>query len=378
MVCSEKQLSVHKDKRNGTWYVKHLNQTKRGFSSKKDAENYEAKLITGIETPKRRNVLKFSEIASDYLMFKKCEIQYSSYLKNKELVMLHIMPYVSDKNIDRFTEYDCRVFRERISKTKFSTPFKNNILNHFKAIFRHAQKYYGLTTNPAQMITPFKKGFEEKIKKKKKEELVWNYDEFGKFIKFVQEEDYKMLFIVLFFTGLRLGEALSLTWLDLKDHKLSITKSVSKVAENGFYEVKETKNVSSIRDVSLNDSLNSLLLDFKKRESTKEGFSDSWFMFGGTKPLSRTSITRKKDNAVEASGVKRITIHQFRHSHATNLINDGVNVVAVSRRLGHSDVSMTLRIYTHLFQKIDTELVENLEESSQILLKNLLTGTFLE
>ena len=177
-----------------------------------------------------------------------------------------------------------------------------------------------------------------------------------------------MLFIVLFFTGLRLGEALSLNWLDLKDHKLSITKSVSKIAENALYEVKETKNVSSIRDVTLNESLYSLLLDYKKEEAARSGFSDSWFMFGGEKPLSRTNIARRKDNAVKESGVKRITIHQFRHSHATNLINDGVNVVAVSRRLGHSDVSMTLKVYTHLFQKVDIELVENLEKSSHDLL----------
>jgi integrase len=51
----------------------------------------------------------------------------------------------------------------------------------------------------------------------------------------------------------------------------------------------------------------------------------------------------------------------IRNSHAANLINDGVNAVAVSRRLGHSDVSMTLKVYTHLFQRTDIELVENLE-----------------
>jgi len=51
----------------------------------------------------------------------------------------------------------------------------------------------------------------------------------------------------------------------------------------------------------------------------------------------------------------------IRNSHAANLINDGVNVVAVSRRLGHLDVSMALKVYTHLFQRVDIELVENLE-----------------
>ena len=182
-----------------------------------------------------------------------------------------------------------------------------------------------------------------------------------------------MLFIVLFFTGLRLGEALALTHADLLDHKLSITKSVTKFSETDVYEVKDTKNVSNIREVTLNDSLYLLLLEYQSSKKENPDFSYSWFLFGDAKPLSRTNIARSKDNEVKKSGVKRITIHQFRHSHATNLINDEVNVVAVSRRLGHSDVSMTLRVYTHLFQKIDLELVENIEKSSH----DLLTGALL-
>ncbi len=121
----------------------------------------------------------------------------------------------------------------------------------------------------------------------------------------------------------------------------------------------------------MNDSLYLLLLDYQNTEKQDTDFQYSWFMFGGVKPLSRTNVSRYKDNAIEKSGVKRITIHQFRHSHATNLINDGVNVVAVSKRLGHSDVSMTLRVYTHLFQKIDEELIDNLEKSSHDLLTDI-------
>ena len=91
-------------------------------------------------------------------------------------------------------------------------------------------------------------------------------------------------------------------------------------------------------------------------------------MFGGERPLSRTRITNAKEIAIKRSGVKRITIHDFRHSHASNLINEGINIVAVSRRLGHADVNMTLEVYTHLFKKNDDILVDYLEESSQNLL----------
>ena len=95
-------------------------------------------------------------------------------------------------------------------------------------------------------------------------------------------------------------------------------------------------------------------------------------MFGRDKPVSRTQITRVKDKAVDLSGVKPITIHQFRHSHASILINGGMNIVAVSRRLGHSDVEMTLKVYTHLFKNKDTEITDFLEKSSPNLLQNLL------
>ena len=364
-------MSIHKDKDRKTWYVKHQNQTTRGFTSKKSAEEYESRLKVKAEIIKRNNHHLFSVVARDFLENKKSEVQYSTYYKSKEIVEKNILPNVEDKPVEDFCKLDCRRFKDELAKSEYSTRHKNNILNHFKAIFKHAQKYYELTTDPTQFLAPFKKSFEEKVKGKRKENEVWDYEEFRQFIASVDQQEYRVLFIVLFLTGLRLGEALALSWEDFADQKLTITKSATKLSEKDTFEIKDTKNTSSIRDVSLNPSLCALLLEYKQKEMLKVGFEESWFIFGETKPLSRTSITRRKDEAIEKSGVKRITIHQFRHSHATNLINDGVNVVAVSRRLGHADVSMTLRIYTHLFQKIDVELIDNLEKSSQ----NLLTRT---
>ena len=91
-------------------------------------------------------------------------------------------------------------------------------------------------------------------------------------------------------------------------------------------------------------------------------------MFGNLKPLSSTTITREKDRAIKKSGVKRISIHDFRHSHASNLIANGINIVAVSKRLGHSNVEMTLRVYTHLIKTTEDQLLSYIDESSQNLL----------
>lgn len=63
------------------------------------------------------------------------------------------------------------------------------------------------------------------------------------------------------------------------------------------------------------------------------------------------------EEGIKKSGVPRIRIHDLRHSHATMLINNGVNIVAVSRRLGHSDINITLKVYSHLLRKTEDEMV---------------------
>ena len=164
---------------------------------------------------------------------------------------------------------------------------------------------------------------------------------------------------------MRLGEALALTWEDFYDSKISITKSHTKQTENGSYEIKIPKSSSSMRVIPINESLNRYLLDFKKSsQKYRHDFSEKDFIFGGKKPLARTTIERKKNEAIEKSGVKKIRIHDFRHSHATILINNGMNIVSVSRRLGHSDINMTLRVYTHLLNKTDMQMMDFLEKSS--------------
>ena len=363
----DNSMSVHKDKKRNTWYVKFNNKTKRGFTTKKDAVDFEAQLKLGIELPDKESDkdILFVVVANDYVDSKKKDLAYSSYVGCKEKVEKYIIPNIENKNILEYTKLDCKNFRDYLFGLDLSTRFKNTIMNHLKGIFLFAQKYYGLMENPSLVLSPFKASFDEKMKQKSKEMSVWTNDDFNKFIACVSQEKYKALFITLFYTGLRLGEAMALTWKDLVGKKLVINKSMTKISENGSYEIKDTKNVSSNRDVSINNLLYLYLKTQQSEQMKLPNYSSSWFIFGGERPLSRTRITNAKDVAVKHSGVKRITIHDLRHSHASNLINEGINIVAVSRRLGHSDVSMTLKVYTHLFQKNDDILVDYLESSAQ-------------
>ncbi len=359
-------MSVHKDK-NNKWYVKYKNKTKRGFNKKFEAEQYEAKLklsqsVIGDE-------IKLYTIIDDYLELTEKRLTHGSYTKIKGVLNKTIKVYAKNKDISKINELDCRSFRENIQNLNYSTAHKNYILNCYKALFKHARIYYKVSNNPTYVLESFKKTFDEKMKNKKKELNIWNENDFNKFISQITKNNYKHLFILLFYTGMRLGEALALNWNDFTNTTISINKSLTRKTNKGTYEIKDTKTVSSIREIDLGYNLSEILKLYKESEEKICAFNNNWFMFGRVTPLPYTSIEREKENAIKKANIRRIRIHDFRHSHASNLIAKGVNIVAVSKRLGHSDINMTLSIYTHLMKETEDKILNYIDSSSQNLLK---------
>lgn len=360
----------YQTKEGTKWYVKSDSLTKRGFNSKKEALDFEFGLDSGLQN----KYPLFSEVAKDYIFTKESsEITYGSINGIKHEINAFIIPIIQDKPIDKYTKLDCRNFKVdlRQSNSNLCTTTLNRILRQYKAIFKHAVEYYELHTNPCALLKPYKTTYEEKKKKKDMETCIWSPEEFDKFISCENDPIYKAFFITLFFTGLRLGEAQALTWNDFDGQNIYVNKSITKKTGKKGFEIKEPKSVSSVRKVSLGNSLSSYLKYFKSTQQQIHGFKESWFIFGGIKPLAQTSITRHKDRAVNESGVKRIRIHDFRHSHASNLICSGCNIVAVSKRLGHENVEITLETYTHLIPKKEDEAMCIVERFSQNLLKQL-------
>lgn len=359
----------YQTKEGTKWYVKSDSLTKRGFNSKKEALEFES----GLNTCTQSRYPLFSEVANDYIRTKTSEVTYGSVNKMKSVLRDYILPIVKDKPIDRFTKIECRDFKLDLqeSNSNLCTKSLNYILQQYKAIFSHAVEYYNLSENPCSALKPYKKTYEEKKKKKDMETCIWSPEEFSKFISFVDNPVYKAFFITLFYTGLRLGEAQALTWCDFDGKYIYVNKSLTKKTKEKSYEIKEPKSVSSVRKVSLGDSVASYLNYYKSTQESTEGFCNSWFMFGGLNPLPQTTIARQKDRAVVKSGVKRIRIHDFRHSHASNLICSGCNIVTVSKRLGHENVEITLENYTHLIPKKEDDALPIIEKSSQNLLKSI-------
>lgn len=159
---------------------------------------------------------------------------------------------------------------------------------------------------------------------------------------------------------MRRGEILALQWKDFKNNSLSIYKSYSK------YGLGETKTENSIRKVKLNKTNIKLLNDLYIEAKKKDHFNEDLYIFGDVKPISFHMLTRKKDYYIEKSGVKRIRIHDFRHSHASFLINNHIPLPAIADRLGDT-INTVLNTYAHLFENSVDELLELIENNSNIL-----------
>lgn len=316
-----------------------------------------------------QKLIMLHDFIDDYLKKGVKNVTFGTIQTKKAIFNNLIKPNFPDKNFFSITEIDCRNFRERIELLDYSTRYKNIILSMFKSLFKYAKKYYKLKNDPSYVIEPFKRSFEEKMKQREKElSRVWQVDEFNQFIKCVNNETYEAFFITLFYTGMRLGEIQALTWKDFKNGELQIVKSLTTKTQDKSYAIKEPKSTSSVRNIQVGKNLEMYLNKYKEKQSKIPGFNEDWFMFGNLKPLPKTTITREKDRAIKEAGVKRISIHDFRHSHASNLIANGINIVAVSKRLGHSNVEMTLRVYTHLIKTTEDQLLSYIDESSQNLL----------
>lgn len=358
-------MSIHKDKtRKKPYYVKYQKKTYRGFKTKNEAVQFELELIANNGVYKKEEYVSIDTLVSEYLNYLKLNLSYGTYTRNINFMNKFILPNLEKKIICNYTEKDCLNFRNYVQSLDCSTTYKNNILTAFKALFNFARKYYGLQYNPTLVIDKIKQSYDEKMEDHKRQSNVWTYDDFNKFIVCVKDYKYKVLFSTLFYTGMRLGECLALTWNDLNDNKISITKNVTRKTQNKVYELKAPKTKNSIRTITIDDNLKKILYDFKESEMNISGFKEDWFIFWRLRPLPQTTIDRVKEIAIKDSGVKRIRIHDLRHSFATNLINNGVNIVAVSKTLGHSSITQTLNTYTHLLQKTDDEMINVLSQNS--------------
>lgn len=282
--------------------------------------------------------MNFEEVYKSYLLFAEKQQKKQSFKSFAHNFNSYILPYFKDFDIYELTKQDFISWQHKILDLNFSNNYNRTLHYQFSAFLHYCCDYFNLKSNVAREVGCFKKKYEEK------KTDFYSLQEFNKFIRCVDNNIYKQFFNLMFFTGTRPSEAMALKFSDLQGDYISITKSIQR---KGNREIDTPKNMSSVRRIKIDKVLKNDLIDLKNYYCGLYGFTEDYFIFGGLKPLSPTSIDRYKKKACERANLRVITQHQFRHSHATLLLQSGIMINEVSKRLGHSRVSTTLDIYTH-------------------------------
>ena len=160
-------------------------------------------------------------------------------------------------------------------------------------------------------------------------------------------------FEMLYWTGIREGELLALTPADFDFEKetVSINKSYQRL--NGKDLITDPKTPKSIRVVKMPRFL---VEEMKDYIDSLYGIQDDQRIFEMTKRY----LHHEMDRGAKAAGVKRIRIHDLRHSHISLLIDMGFSAVAIADRVGHESIDITYH-YAHLFPSKQTEMAERLD-----------------
>lgn len=285
--------------------------------------------------------ITFELMFEKYLEFKKTRIKDSSYYDLRKKLSARLLPFFSEYEMKDITPSMVLEYQKTLSD--YSYRYQKAMYGHLSGLYRFAERYYDIPNIMNKVDRP-------RNLEGKKEMLIYTPEEFYKMLDHVSRHEYAVYFKFLYIAGCRRGEALALRWddIDFNTGNVKINKSIThrgnKPGET--YHETTTKNMGSNRQISLPNFFLNELLEYKKWQ--KENFVDIKYVFCGKDPLPPTSIERHLTTAAKKAGVKRIRVHDLRHSAASFLIHKGISIVAVSRRLGHTSTEQTLNTYSHL------------------------------
>jgi len=334
-----------------------------GSKEAKDLERDLARKIKN-ETPAKN--ITVSQLYDEYVKVKSHEVRETTMRSTKTIIDNHILPHIGSIKLSKLTAPVLTNWKLIIEQKNLSITMRKHIYGELRAMLNYAVKMDYIPKNPLIKVGNFKDPLSSK-----KEINFYTPEEFKKFIAAARdcaenapaliEWDYYVFFNIAFYTGLRKGEIHALKWSDINGEYLTVSRSINQKLEG---EDRETppKNKSSIRTLQLPLPLIKILDEHKLRWSEDKNFTEDFRICGGYKSLRDTSIQKKNKLYADTAGVKTIRIHDYRHSHASLLANEGINIQEIARRLGHSKIEITWNTYSHLYPREEERAVDILNK----------------
>ena len=350
---------------------KPIKKTKTVHGTKKEAEIELAKFVADVQNGlvAEGKSLKFSEFAEIWKKnYGSKELAPSTYKRYCRILETRLLPYFGHFYVNKIKPTDIMQFYDLLSKDTQLVRKKNNngnktlkplsgktILEHhrlLRAMLHKAVYWQIIVSNPAERVQPPKA---RKPKRKYYDDnqckiLLENLEQLSK-----EQIKYKTAIILTVFTGVRLGELMGLEWsdIDFRNGIISINRSSQYLADKGVF-TKVPKTESSIREVAIPDFVISLLEEYKLwYEEQKSLYGELWhnsnrlFVQADGKPMHPSTISKWFVKFIGQIGLPVINFHGLRHTNATLLIAQNIDVAVVAARLGHAQITTTLNFYVH-------------------------------
>ncbi len=340
-------------------------QTERVAYGKEAAKALEQKLRGDIKGDDK-SALTVHQLYDEFIKIKQFEVRENTLRTLRRRLELYVIPELGGCRLNELTAARLQRWKQTVEQqNNFKNPsqplsliMKQNLYGALREMLNYAIRMEYLAKNPLMTVGNFKNPYELK-----KEMDFYTPEEFKKFISTARERakraekdgnsyewNFYVFFSIAFYTGLRKGEINALKWTDLEGNIIHVRRSIAQRLHGSDKET-PPKNRSSIRDVQMPLPLIKTLDDHRKRQEKLSGFSESFYICGGEICLRNTTLQQRNQQYAQNAGIKRIRIHDFRHSHASFLANNGINIQEIARRLGHSDVEITWNVYAHLYPR---------------------------
>lgn len=349
---------------NGTWTAQfwyrdykgeRRHKKRRGFKTQEEAERFEEENST--EGTGSIGV-SFATFYKTYEEDMKPRLRESTWISKDYMVKDKILPFFGDMRMEEIEPVDIVRWQNQLMERRgkngkpYSQTYLRSVWNQLKAIFNHAVKLYGLKSSPCARV--------EGLGSKKCDEMkFWTKEEYLRFADAAMDKpDTYHAFEILYWCGLRSGEMLALTPADFDFRRsvIKVTKTFQRI--KGRDVVTPPKTPKSNREVVMPK----FLADEMKEYLGQRGIRSDQRVFAETKSY----LHHEMDRCSKIAGVKRIRIHDLRHSHVSLLIDMGFTALAIADRMGHESASITYK-YAHLFPTTQTDMAKALDNGRRVL-----------
>ena len=351
-------MAVYKEEKTNTWRVVYRfvdwmgekKQTqKRGFKTRREAVAWEHEQMNKAKTNLE---MTFASFVGQYEQDVQPRLRENTWETKENILRTKLLPYFGKLKMCNITAQQIRTWQNELIHFRdeegqpYSPVYLKTIHNQLSAVFNHAVRYYNLQDNPC-----LKAG--SMGKKKNREMLFWTKDEYLKFAEIMMDKPLVYYaFEMLYWCGIREGELFALTPADFDFEKGTVTINKSYQRIRGEDKITPPKTEKSNRTITMPQFLVDEMRDCIK-------------LIYGIEPdqrifiISKSALHREMERGAKEAGVKRIRIHDLRHSAISLLIDMGFSATAIADRVGHESIDITYN-YAHLFPSRQTEMADKL------------------